>query len=296
MVARPGTTSASAAAWSTTPPAAPAASPGTAVLGTFTFLNTTTAPFDQLTLADVQQYTQPISFGITQLRAEPVARRGVRAGQHPRRADDLTLDARPALRPADADRRDEQLRAARRLRLASRTAIRGPSIRGGYGMYYTQIRSNLVAGYAAERARRLHDLHRDARAARLPDLPDRAVPAAVVRSEDAAAVAAAGARHHDPGGPARTSTRAQFAQYGLNFDLLPNYPDEFVNPRSQVMSIGAEREVMKGLFVGARLRAPALDQPRSHGRSERAVAVRSHGARADADAWPRPMPRGRSCR
>ena len=31
--------------------------PGTAVLGTFTFLNTTTAPFDQLTLADVQQYT-----------------------------------------------------------------------------------------------------------------------------------------------------------------------------------------------------------------------------------------------
>ena len=39
--------------------------PGTAVLGTFTFLSTTTAPFDQLTLADVQQYTQPVSYGIT---------------------------------------------------------------------------------------------------------------------------------------------------------------------------------------------------------------------------------------
>ena len=39
--------------------------PGTAMLGTFTFLNTTTAPFDQLTLADVQKYTQPISFGIS---------------------------------------------------------------------------------------------------------------------------------------------------------------------------------------------------------------------------------------
>ena len=38
--------------------------PGTAILGTFTFRNTTTAPFDQLTLADVQQYTQPIDFGI----------------------------------------------------------------------------------------------------------------------------------------------------------------------------------------------------------------------------------------
>src|SRR5262249_27242059 len=32
--------------------------PGTAVLGTFTFRSTTTATFDHLTLADVQQYTQ----------------------------------------------------------------------------------------------------------------------------------------------------------------------------------------------------------------------------------------------
>jgi len=45
--------------------------------------------------------------------------------------------------------------------------------------------------------------------------------------------------------------RTQFASYGLNFDLLPNYPDEFVNPRSQVISIGAEREIMRGLFAGA---------------------------------------------
>jgi hypothetical protein len=44
--------------------------------------------------------------------------------------------------------------------------------------------------------------------------------------------------------------RAQFTRYGLNFDLLPNYPDKLVNPRSQVISIGAEREVVKGLFVG----------------------------------------------
>jgi hypothetical protein len=43
----------------------------------------------------------------------------------------------------------------------------------------------------------------------------------------------------------------QFAQYGLNFDLLPNYPDSFVNPRSQVASIGYEREVARGWFAGA---------------------------------------------
>jgi len=35
--------------------------PGFATLGTFTFLASTTAPFEQLTLADVQNYTQPIS-------------------------------------------------------------------------------------------------------------------------------------------------------------------------------------------------------------------------------------------
>jgi hypothetical protein len=49
----------------------------------------------------------------------------------------------------------------------------------------------------------------------------------------------------------RDAYRSQFASYGLNFDLLPNYPDEFVNPRSQVTSIGAEREIVRGLFAGA---------------------------------------------
>ena len=39
--------------------------PGTAILGTFAFKNTTTAPFDQLTLNDVQNYTQPINYGIS---------------------------------------------------------------------------------------------------------------------------------------------------------------------------------------------------------------------------------------
>src|SRR4029079_3323859 len=45
--------------------------------------------------------------------------------------------------------------------------------------------------------------------------------------------------------------RQQFATYGLNFDLLQNYPDTFVNPRSQVTSIGAEREIVRGVFAGA---------------------------------------------
>jgi hypothetical protein len=45
--------------------------------------------------------------------------------------------------------------------------------------------------------------------------------------------------------------REQFARYGLDFDLLPGYPDELRNSRSQVTSIGAEREIARGLFLGA---------------------------------------------
>ena len=65
--------------------------PGTAVLGTFTFLNTTTAPFDQLTLADVQQYSQPISYGVTsyelkQWMSVAFVQDSIRVG------NDLTLD------------------------------------------------------------------------------------------------------------------------------------------------------------------------------------------------------------
>jgi hypothetical protein len=49
----------------------------------------------------------------------------------------------------------------------------------------------------------------------------------------------------------RAFYESQFARFGLNFDLLPNYPDELVNPRSHVASIGAETEVIRGLVVGA---------------------------------------------
>jgi hypothetical protein len=49
----------------------------------------------------------------------------------------------------------------------------------------------------------------------------------------------------------RSFYQTQFAKYGLNFDLVPNYPDKFVNPRSQVVSIGVEHELVRGLVAGA---------------------------------------------
>ena len=174
--------------------------PGTAVLGTFTFKNTTTAPFDQLTLADVQNYTQPINFGISTYNLKQWLYRRVRAGQHPC-APRPHGRPRAALRPADPDRRDQGLRAARRLRLASgRRFAPVDSRRLRHVLHADSVQPGRQL--PGERAGRIDHLHRDSRATRLPDLPDGIVPAAVVRSEDAAGFAIAGARHHDPGGPA----------------------------------------------------------------------------------------------
>ena len=119
--------------------------PGTPSLGTFTFLATTTAPFDQLTLASVQTYTQPISFGISSYEL-PQWLSAVFVQDSIRVNNDLTIDA--GLRYDLQTLSDSKSNIAPRLgfgwhpRGDART-----SIRGGYGMYYTQLISNLLAGY-----------------------------------------------------------------------------------------------------------------------------------------------------
>jgi len=222
--------------------------PGTAILGTFTFLNTTTAPFDQLTLADVQQYSQPVSYGVTsyQLKQWMPA---VFAQDSFRASNDLTIDI--GLRYDRQTLTDATKNFAPRLGFGwhpfgdSRLAIRG-----GYAMYYTQIRANSIANaltggldglttYTAIPGQTGFPT-----CLNVPCVPLPLDPRTLPLSQQ----------------PARNITiragradfyRQQFASYGLNFDLLPNYPDEFVNPRSQVTSIGAEREIVLGLFAGA---------------------------------------------
>ena len=222
--------------------------PGFATLGTFTFLNTTTKPFDQLTLADVQNYSQPISYGITsydlnQWLVAAFVQDRIRVN------NDLTLDA--GLRYDVQTLTDAKNDVAPRIGFGwhpngdSRLAIRG-----GYGMYYTQIQSNLIAdslisgldgfttytatpgqsGFPTCLTGSCLPLAFDPRTLPSAELPARNV---TLRAGEA------------------DFYRAQFAKYGLNFDLLPNYPDALVNPRSQVVSIGAEREIAKGWFVAA---------------------------------------------
>ena len=97
--------------------------PGTASLGTFTFLATTTAPFDQLKLSDVQNYVQPINFGISSYELSQWLT-AVFVQDSIRVNNDLTIDAGLRYDQQSLSDANEQLRAARRLRLASRRAMR----------------------------------------------------------------------------------------------------------------------------------------------------------------------------
>jgi hypothetical protein len=222
--------------------------PGTAVLGTFTFNSNTTAPFDQLTLANVQQYTQPIDFGINSYKLKQWLYSGfVQDSIHLRR--DLTIDL--------GLRYDRQT-------LTNATKDFGPrvgfgwnpngdsrwSIRGGYGMYYTQIQSNLIASYLVNGLDGLTTYTATPGQFGFPTcLTGSCLP--LVFDPKTLSPSQLPARDITIQAGKRSFYETQFSKYGLNFDLLPNYPDKLVNPRSQVVSIGAERELVKGLFAGA---------------------------------------------
>lgn len=220
--------------------------PGTAILGTFTFRNTTTAPFDQLTLADVQNYTQPINFGISSYDLPQWLLTGfVQDSIHLSPELMLDLGLRYDRQTLTTARKNFEPRVGFTWHPDSQT-----SIRGGYAIYYTQVRSNAVAGYLVNGLDGLTTY--TATPGQLgfptcltgPCLPlsfdPKTLPASQLPARDITIRAGQ-----------RAFYEQQFAKYGLNFNLLPNYPDEFVNPRSQVTTIGAEREVVKGLFVGA---------------------------------------------
>jgi carboxypeptidase family protein len=222
--------------------------PGTAILGTFTFLNSTTQPFGQLTLAQVQNYTQPINFGISSYDLPQWLNTAfVQDNIHLRH--DFTLDL--GLRYDRQTLTDAKSNFAPRIGFGWNPGGDSRiSIRGGYAMYYTQIRSNQVAGYLVNG---LDGLTTYTTAPGDPGFPSCLVGACLPVNVDPRTLPANQL-------PARDITiragladfyRQQFARFGLNFDRLPNYPDKLVNPRSQVVTIGAEREFFKGFFFGA---------------------------------------------
>src|SRR3954451_15839123 len=118
------------------------------------------------------------------------------------------------------------------------------AIRGGYGVYYTQIQSNLIASYLVNG---LDGLTTYTATPGQFGFPTCLTGSCLPLSFDPKTLAASQlpARDITVQAGRRAFYEAQFNKYGLNFDLLPNYPDRLVNPRSQVVSIGSEREVVK---------------------------------------------------
>jgi hypothetical protein len=196
----------------------------------------------------VQNYTQPIDFGVNSYDLSQWLI-GVFAQDNFRVSNDLTLDL--------GLRYDRQTLSDAIGNVAPRVGFgwhpRGDprlSIRGGYGMYYTQLLSNVVAGYLVNGLDGLTTYTATPGQFGFPTcltgpcLPlvfdPKVLPPSQLPARDIT-IRAGMADFY----------RSQFAKYGLNFDLLPNYPDTLVNPRSQVTTVGAEREFLKGLFVGA---------------------------------------------
>jgi hypothetical protein len=220
--------------------------PGQVTLGTFSFRSNTTAPFNQLTLADVQSYSQPINYGVTTYDLSQWLLTGF-AHDSFRVHRDLTLDLglRYDRQTLTDDKDDWQPRVGFGWHPGgdSRTAIRG-----GYGIYYAQVRTNAVAGYLINGLDGLATYTANPGQTGFPtcltcvpiNVDPRTVPAGQLPARDITIRAGRRAFYQE-----------QFARFGLNFDKLPNYPDKLVNPRSQVFTIGVEREITKGLFFGA---------------------------------------------
>jgi len=231
--------------------------PGTAILGTFTFRNNTTLPFDPtcevscpgvLGLVDVQSYTQPIDFGIDSYKLTQWLYTGF-VQDSIRLRSDLTVDL--GLRYDRQSITDATTNFAPRLGFGWHpNGDPRLSVRGGYGMYYTQIRTNAVAGYLVNG---LDGLTTYTATSGQLGFPTCLTGSCLPLEFDVKTLAPSQlpARDITIQAGQRDFYRQQFAAYGLNFDLLPNYPDKLVNPRSQVTSIGAEREVIQGLFIGA---------------------------------------------
>ena len=223
--------------------------PGTAVLGTFTFKNTTTLPFNQLTLTDVQNYTQPINFGISSYDLPQWLLTGFVQDSfrvHPNFTLDLGLRYdRQTLTDATTDFQP-RIGFGWHPGGDSRTAIRG-----GYGMYYAQVRTNAVASYLVNGLDGLTTYTATPTGSTSVGFPTCLTCVPVNLDPKTLPASELPARDITIRAGRREFYREQFARFGLNFDLLPNYPDELVNPRSQVFTIGAEREIAKGLFFGA---------------------------------------------
>jgi hypothetical protein len=222
---------------------------GQAKFGSFTFNASSTAPFEQLTLADVQRYSQPIDYGVSDYDLTQWLIVGFAQDTY-RVTDDLTLDL--GVRYDRQTLTDATKNFAPRLGFGwhpagdARTAIRG-----GYAVYYSQIRTNALTGAITGGLDGVSSYNATPGQTGFPTcltgacLPLNFDPNTLPLSQRPA-------RNVTLRAGQRAEYEAQFAAYGIDFSKIASlYPDALVSPKSQVTSIGVERELTPTLVVSA---------------------------------------------
>jgi hypothetical protein len=215
------------------------------VLGQFTVLSTTTRPFDQLALADMQTYTQGFNFGVGSYRQEQWLLAAFAQDSY-RVRNDLTLDL--GLRYDRQTFSDATRNVAPRVGFAwnpggdPKTAIRG-----GYGLYYTQLRSNLAANFELTGPVGIGSYTASPGQTGFPTC----LTCTPVVFDPNAAASTLPARNVTIRPGMRDVYAQEFSRFGVDFSKVPNYPDALVNPRSQVVSAGIEREIAHHVVVTA---------------------------------------------
>jgi hypothetical protein len=225
------------------------------VLGQYTANPLTTVPPEQLTLANMIRYTQSFDFGKstyvqTQWLLDAYVHDRFRA------RDDLTLDL--GLRYDRQTFSDAAANFSPRVGFAWNPAADARTVvRGGYGLYYTQLRSNLAANFELGGPEGIFTY---AAAPGQTGFPT-TLTGTPVPFDPGAALHTLPARNIT----IRPGEREKYTGLiGPGFANIPDcesdevptegrpcYPSELVNPKNQVFSLGIERELRHGLFVSA---------------------------------------------
>jgi Carboxypeptidase regulatory-like domain/TonB dependent receptor len=211
------------------------------VLGQYTVNASSTKPIDQLALSDIQRYQQSFNLGAgTYALSQWIYNVFVQDSYRAR--NDLTLDL--GLRYDRQTFSDGTKNVAPRLGFGwNPGGDPHTSVRGGYGLYYTMLRANTDASFELGGPQGVFSYTATAGQTGFPTCIA-CTPVAV----DARAAAAAL--------PARNITirpgTASFYSRFFDVSKLGGYASAtFENPRSQVASIGLEREIAPRLFVSA---------------------------------------------
>jgi hypothetical protein len=209
------------------------------VLGQYTVNTNTTAAPDQLALTDMQRYQQSFNFGdATYELSQWIVT--LFAQDNYRLRDDLTLDL--GLRYDRQTFSDATKNFAPRLGFGW-NPLGDPktSVRGGYGLYYTMLRGNTDASFTLGGPQGIFTYQATPGQTGFPTC----LACTPVAFDQNAAQNTLPARNIT----IRPGEAAYYAQF-FDVSKLPGYAGAtFVNPKSQVASIGIERELMPKLFL-----------------------------------------------